>query len=881
MLHQAKLKHSLHEFQNKKLYTPFHSACQSGENASLKEFIQTGVEFHETLLDGMTPFRLLLKTGNETAIRLALKNGANLGQVDGSGRSDLQYACSLGDIKVVKCLINKGDNVNHIDEIGNTALYDALCKCDQDMLNCLLLAGGNVNQRYLGNSTLLHKACTKGFATIASELTKHRCDLNVKDDFGDTPLSLAIENGHNSLAMMLLFQGCFVTNAFPDRPSSGEVRTLLYWSGWRNSTSMPRIVESQTKSEVQFHSQIYLANHPIETHSDNGFHVLLDDLQNNPIEACKNVLLAKKYIGNQRRNFPTLCGIVRSCIRRLWSVEDSSLLSYVPKLKDSALPQGLKKYLFLYDESLMGLPDYRDDITEHFSLNVYYSDQTKKRVAEKYEFSHQSPSKKGKYTRVMKKCKKSKWKGYQDRKGRTLNSNESRYTDKANLYAAISWITISKSPKWILNKVVGICIKRGLSDKKVEVPVSFQNELVLIQQLVEVYSCSHHEDISDALKQLLQTFSSLLSSNTDNEWNIKPCGSFYLGNKVGDFDELDYWAVLTSPDIEIEFDGEERNFLSVAIPTADLHDLSLHPREYIKEGLCHYLKDEVKPDDPSRGDIYFKSIHLHSRGPGVCAQMAWMCEKGDIHNLGIDVSPVVLWEDKKLGDVWTAPNFFSKAPFKSIKSKLEALPVHLIPSSNKATSIRDGCVVSKCMVSYNTTKSDIFSCLDSVSPNVRRVFHLTKYVREFLPRRLRYTEVNPDFLGSWKDGSLISSYVLYNVLLQEVVKHPNTCDWSDPLLGDRLCDVLKSVARWSYIDFYRDRRENSFSLGGLGDVQKDLLLEVMERQMDRMTGAITALSSDYSDDAMMETSDVMLDTSRDKVNTNSVLVSRIYNFVCY
>ena len=129
--------------------------------------------------------------------------------------------------------------------------------------------------------------------------------------------------------------------------------------------------------------------------------------------------------------------------------------------------------------------------------------------------------------------------------------------------------------------------------------------------------------------------------------------------------------------------------------------------------------------------------------------------------------------------------------------------------------------------------------------------------------------------------SLISSYVLYNVLLQEVVKYPNTCNWTDPLLSDRLCDVLKSVARWSYIDFYKDRRENSFSLGGLGDVQKDSLLEVMERLMDRITGAITAMSSDYSDDAMMETSDVMFDASRDKVNTNSVLVSRIYTFVRY
>ena len=210
---------------------------------------------------------------------LALKNGANLGQFNGSGGSDLQYACSLGDIKVVKCLINEGA----LDEIGNSSLYDALCKCDQDLLNCLLLAGGNVNQRYISNSTLFQKACTNGFGYIVIELTKHRCDLNAKDDFGDTPLSLSIENGHNALVMMLLFQGCSITNAYPDRPSS-EVRTLLYWSGWRNSTIMPTFVESQSKGEVLLQSQIYFGNHPIEMHSDSGFHVLLDDFQTKPIQ---------------------------------------------------------------------------------------------------------------------------------------------------------------------------------------------------------------------------------------------------------------------------------------------------------------------------------------------------------------------------------------------------------------------------------------------------------------------------------------------------------------------------------------------------------------------------------------------------------------------
>ena len=156
--------------------------------------------------------------------------------------------------------------------------------------------------------------------------------------------------------------------------------------------------------------------------------------------------------------FPTLSSITRSYIRRFWSKEDHSILQFVLKLKDSALPQELKKYLYMYAESLRGLPDYRDDITEHFSLNVYYSDQTKMRVAEKYEFSHQSPSKNGKYTRVVKKCKKSKWKGYQDKKGRTLIQKNFCTQTKQIFMKQCHGILLLTTPNGLSTRLIGFAL---------------------------------------------------------------------------------------------------------------------------------------------------------------------------------------------------------------------------------------------------------------------------------------------------------------------------------------------------------------------------------------------------------------------------------------
>ena len=321
------------------------------------------------------------------------------------------------------------------------------------------------------------------------------------------------------------------------------------------------------------------------------------------------------------------------------------------------------------------------------------------------------------------------------------------------------------------------------------------------------------------------------------DWNLAPCGIFYMGNKIGNFDELDYWAVLESSNLDIVKSNIDPRLVRIKIPGSILHQTQLHPKVYLYESLKYYLEEAT-----NEGNSCIRDHYLHPRGPGMCLQLGLDCHTHGTHQLAIDLSPVILWKDTNLGQVWKPPSYMRKPPFNTIIPRIEALPVYLIPSTNTHVT-EDG--VSEWKVSFNNTKQHIFTCLDSVSPNIRRVFHLTKYTKEFLPRKLRYTEESDDFNGSWKDGSLISSYVLYNILLQNVAVCATPLDWTDELLPTRLEDILTSVSSWSYNAFFKNKGEKSYSLDKFNEVQKSSFEIMMTEQMNRIIATLKELHENY------------------------------------
>ena len=151
-------------------------------------------------------------------LSLALFLGATCPAVNGGPRSeiwaahssstqeaeqDLLTAAGDGDLETVKSLIDEGVDVNTADDYGITPLMQSVAGGNVDLVKYLLSVGANVDARDNdGSSALLHTVDQHGqvagdpevspdYWEIMRLLVKAGADVTVKDDNGETPLSLA------------------------------------------------------------------------------------------------------------------------------------------------------------------------------------------------------------------------------------------------------------------------------------------------------------------------------------------------------------------------------------------------------------------------------------------------------------------------------------------------------------------------------------------------------------------------------------------------------------------------------------------------------------------------------------------------------------------
>ena len=183
---------------------------------------------------------------------------------------------------------------------------------------------------------------------------------------------------------------------------------------------------------------------------------------------------------------------------------------------------------------------------------------------------------------------------------------------------------------------------------------------------------------------------------------------------------------------------------------------------------------------------------------------------GHRHDLSVNLTPSIVWDGKHLKDVVTIPSFFSVEPFKRIKNKVELLtPILVLSPTQHSASISPNLnVISNWRVSFSCTKDNIWGLLDDISTNIRRVFRYMKVVRNLLyPYYVKYQPNCKKTEGVWQGGQLVSSWTLFNMLLQKVKQNPKSGDWDDGQFRERLLETLESMLDESYEDFFYERRE--------------------------------------------------------------------------
>lgn len=101
--------------------------------------------------------------------------------------------------------------VNKRSNHGYSPLTLALMRNNTVAMDILIKAGANPNERYVHkNRSMLHLAAKQGNTDAIQVLTNNNANINITDDYGQTPLHLAVEQGNVDAIQVLIEKGAII-----------------------------------------------------------------------------------------------------------------------------------------------------------------------------------------------------------------------------------------------------------------------------------------------------------------------------------------------------------------------------------------------------------------------------------------------------------------------------------------------------------------------------------------------------------------------------------------------------------------------------------------------------------------------------------------------
>ncbi|EQB52672.1 hypothetical protein CGLO_07683 [Colletotrichum gloeosporioides Cg-14] len=147
----------------------------------------------------------------EAIVKMLFVHGVDARWVQQDYNECLHQSACVGFETIVEILIEKGADINFYFEKSNTDVLEAALWCGYPHIAWVLVDQGchipdSHWERLYGTQrkTLLHFAAEYGRKDIVQGHVSKKLDVNIRDDRGQTPLHLAVINGHHEITSTLL-----------------------------------------------------------------------------------------------------------------------------------------------------------------------------------------------------------------------------------------------------------------------------------------------------------------------------------------------------------------------------------------------------------------------------------------------------------------------------------------------------------------------------------------------------------------------------------------------------------------------------------------------------------------------------------------------------
>ncbi len=159
--------------------------------------------------EGQTPLLRAISNGGGSAqkdkVAWLIAQGADINARNRQGRSVLETAISSSNAEMVALILDKAD-VKKVDDNGNTPLFAAVTRGNPEYVRMLLDKGADINVQNVSGDTVLHLTA-QNLGPMLKILLDAGAKTNLKNNRGDLPLHIALRRRDENALPNRVFYG--------------------------------------------------------------------------------------------------------------------------------------------------------------------------------------------------------------------------------------------------------------------------------------------------------------------------------------------------------------------------------------------------------------------------------------------------------------------------------------------------------------------------------------------------------------------------------------------------------------------------------------------------------------------------------------------------